>query len=500
MKRQILLVNYTQAAIPDLDKSRYTANIDYQSIRTAGELDFPPFKKSPDVVVIFLQMEKQDCLNRIAELTKLYPDKEIIAAVPLEMLETGIRTLQHGAGDFFTLPAAAHTLDFYINRALERNYLHKHLCFNESCYKSRYAVSEKRYKQLFNEVPCFIYVVDRDYQITDCNRKFEEYFGSHIGEYCFGILKNRDEPCTKCKVAQTFKDGKNHASEMQIISSDGVRHVVLCWIAPIRDADDQITHGLVMLTDITEARNLEDHLTSLGFMIGSISHGIKGLLTSLDGGIYMMEKGFETGNADRIREGFEQSRQMTARIKNLVMDILYYTKTRKMEWTRYSLRRFTLDILGMIGPVAEKHGVDLEDRLDVLTEDDGFEVDEKSLQTALVNILENSIEACVDGSDRANPQILFHARMDAEKVLFTIQDNGQGMDRETLKNLFTIFFSSKGNRGTGLGLYIANKVVKQHRGEIKVKSDPGRGTKFLVKIPRIVPETARNPRGVGYRS
>jgi PAS domain S-box-containing protein len=500
MKRQILLVNYIENSIPDLEKSRFMGNMVFQSIRSAEELDFPPFKISPDIVVLFLQKEKQDCLNRISDITKNHPDKEIIAAVPLEMIDTGVKALQKGATDFFTLPANAHTLDVYINRSLERNYLHKHLCFNDSCYKSRYAASEKNYQQLFNEVPCFIYVVDRDYQITDCNRKFEEYFGSHIGEYCFGILKNRDEPCTRCTVAKTFKDGKNHASEMQIISSDGVKHIVLCWIAPIRDAEDQITSVLVMLTDITEARNLEDHLTSLGFMIGSISHGIKGLLTSLDGGIYLMEKGFEGQNQQRIQEGFEQSKQMTSRIKKLVMDILYYTKTRKLEWGLFPLRQFTADILGIVSAGAEKYGVTIEEKLDILTQDDHFEVDEKSLQAALVNILENSIEACIDNPAEKRPVIQFHTRLDSEKVLFTIKDNGLGMDKETLKNLFTIFFSSKGNKGTGLGLYIANKVVSQHRGEIKVRSTRNKGTQFFIKIPRTVPETARNPRGLAYRA
>ena len=470
----------------------------FDTIDSARELDFPPSRKSPDIVVLFLQREKADCLNKIATITKTNLDKEIIAALPLEMLDTGVKTLQNGASDFFTLPSTAQTLDFYIKRSLELNYLHRHICFNDNCYKSRYAITEKKYKQLFNEVPCYIYVVDRDFQITDCNRKFEEYFGSHNGEYCFGILKNRDDPCSKCTVAKTFKDGKNYASEMQIISSDGVKRVVLSWVAPLRDDNGEITNAVVMLTDITEARRLEDHLTSLGFMIGSISHGIKGLLTSMDGGMYLMEKGFETGNQKRVQEGFELSREMTSRIKNLVMDILYYTKTRKMEWGRYSVKTFVKNALDIISPKAEKHQVKIENLIDIITPDDQFDADENSLLPALINILENSVEACVDNLEEKNPKIVFHTRVDKEKVLFTIQDNGSGMDKDDLKSIFTIFFSSKGNKGTGLGLYIANKVVGQHLGEIKVTSKRNKGTKFLVKIPRSVPDTARHPRGLAF--
>jgi len=498
MQKHILLVNYIKNSIPDLENSRFYGNMEFNTITSARQLDFPPSKKSPDVVVIFLQREKSDCLNRIAHITKTYLNKEIIAALPLEMLETGVKTLQNGASDFFVVPSTVQTLDFYINRSLEQNYMHRHICFNANCYKSRYAISEKNYKQLFDEVPCFIYVVDRDYQITDCNRKFEDYFGNHIGEYCFGILKNRDDPCTKCTVAKTFKDGKNHASEMQIISSDGVKHVVLSWIAPIRDDKGQITHALAMLTDITEARRLEDHLTSLGFMIGSISHGIKGLLTSMNGGIYLMEKGFEIGNQKQVKEGFEMSKEMTSRIKKLVLDILYYTKTRKMEWGQYSVNQFIGNCMDVISTNAAKHQIKIVKKIDITTHDDFFEVDENSLLPAMISILENALEACIDSPEEKESIVLFHTRVDDKKVLFTIQDNGSGMDKNALKSLFTIFFSSKGNKGTGLGLYIANKIVGRHRGEIKVKSTKNKGTKFFIKIPRTVPDTARNPRGIAY--
>ncbi|MCK5098271.1 MAG: PAS domain S-box protein, partial [Desulfobacteraceae bacterium] len=496
METHILLINYIENTIPDLKKSKFHDNLEFKTISSDKILDFPLSKESCDILVVFMDKEEKDWFKKIADIKKIIVDMQIIAAVPKEFPETGVAALQNGASDYFALPATEHIFDFYINRSLEHNYLHNHLCNYDSCYKSRFARSENNYKQLFDEVPCFIYVRDRDYQITDCNRKFEEYFGQHTGEYCFGICKNRDEPCTKCPVENTFKDGNNHASEMQIISSDGVKHVVLSWTAPIRDNNGKITNVLVMLTDITEARRLEDHLTSLGFMIGSISHGIKGLLTSLDGGIYLMDTGFGTNNQEKIKQGFELSRQMTSRIKKLVLDILYYTKTRSMEWNKISVKKFMEDTIDIISMNAEKNSITIDCNLEVLTEDDFFEIDETSLQAAMINILENAIEACIDNPAKKEHTISFIARIDKEKVLFRIQDNGLGMDPATLKNIFTIFFSSKGNKGTGLGLFIANKVIGQHRGEIKVKSTQNKGTEFLIKIPRTIPKTARNPRGV----
>ena len=218
----------------------------------------------------------------------------------------------------------------------------------------------------------------------------------------------------------------------------------------------------------------------------------------MDSGIYQMGKGFETNDAGRIREGFEITRDMTDRIKKLVMDILYYTKIRKMEWGRHSVHQFVRDTLDIVSPRAAKHGIKIDTELDADPADDFFEADESSLQQAMVNILENAIEACIDSPKDNSSSISFHTKVAPDNILFTIQDNGSGMDGDALKSIFKIFFSSKGNQGTGLGLYIANKVVGRHRGEIKVNSTVNQGTRFLINIPRTVPDTARNPRGVSY--
>ena len=66
------------------------------------------------------------------------------------------------------------------------------------------------------------------------------------------------------------------------------------------------------------------------------------------------------------------------------------------------------------------------------------------------------------------------------------------MDRETREHMFTLFFSSKGHRGTGLGLFIANKIVGQHGGTIRVDSTPGQGTHFRIAIPARSPQSVES--------
>jgi signal transduction histidine kinase len=65
------------------------------------------------------------------------------------------------------------------------------------------------------------------------------------------------------------------------------------------------------------------------------------------------------------------------------------------------------------------------------------------------------------------------------------------MDRETRESLFTLFFSSKGNKGTGLGLFIADKIIDQHGGKISVESKPGQGSSFKISIPKRIPGSAK---------
>ena len=82
------------------------------------------------------------------------------------------------------------------------------------------------------------------------------------------------------------------------------------------------------------------------------------------------------------------------------------------------------------------------------------------------------------------PTLVFSVKPEGSRMVFEVKDNGTGMDRETRENLFTLFFSSKGNRGTGLGLFIAKKIITQHGGQIKVESKPNRGSSFRIIIPR----------------
>ena len=98
--------------------------------------------------------------------------------------------------------------------------------------------------------------------------------------------------------------------------------------------------------------------------------------------------------------------------------------------------------------------------------------------TALSNIFENAVEACLEDRSGRDHRIVFRVLSESDHVGFEITDNGVGMDSETCSKLFDLFFSTKGKKGTGLGLFIAERIVKQHGGRVDVLSTPGKGTRF----------------------
>jgi PAS domain S-box-containing protein len=347
-------------------------------------------------------------------------------------------------------------------------------------------VAQEKYQDLFEQTPCYIAVRDREYRIVANNRRFALDFGEGAGRYCYEAFKHRSDPCPDCSGNQAFEDGQSHPHESVVSTRDGRKLHVLSWSAPIRDAKGQVVEVMEMSTDITQIRQLQDHLTSLGLMLGSMSHGVKGMLTALEGGVYRLESGLKRQDIARITDAAESVKQLSGRIKTLVLNVLYYAKSRALCVEEADVAEFSTQVTQIVAPKAEKDKIGFT--VDIGQGLGRFSADLANLSAALVNILENAIDACV--ADHAKPEhaIGFAVRAENGAVLFDITDNGMGMDQETKEKALTLFFSSKGLRGTGLGLFIANDVVTKHGGIMSLESEAGKGTSFRIRLPRTQPK------------
>jgi PAS domain S-box-containing protein len=344
--------------------------------------------------------------------------------------------------------------------------------------------SQRRYHLLFDEVPCYISIQDPDLNIVACNRAFQEDFGSCLGRKCYEAYKHRTEPCVPCPVQDTLQDGELHTTEELVTSLDGRHQNVLVTAAPIRDRRGRITGVMEMSANITQVRELESRLTSLGLLIGSVSHSLKGMLNGLAGGMYLVNTGLKKNDQERILKGWATVERNVARVQSMVSDILYYAKDRVPNWESLSALDVARDVCGLMESRAGDLNVRLTTSLDPTT--GRFEADAQAVRSLLVNLLENSIDACRLHDRQNDLEVAMRLTGSPDHVEFEIKDNGIGMDRETQEKAFTLFFSSKGT-GTGLGLFISDRITRAHGGTIELESKPGVGTRFLVRLPRRRP-------------
>ena len=491
MEKKILVVDDE----PDIREilGIYIADLGYD-VTTAedGLAAFNTFKKEGfPIVVTDIKMPGMDGIDLLRAIKEEGPDTEVIMVTGHGDLELAIKSLKYEASDFITKPVNQDVLEVSLNRAIEKAAMraeirqhHEHL---NRLVQEELRATRHKYHQLFEASPCFISVQDRHLKITESNRLFNELFGEAVGLSCYRAYKHREEPCPECPVTRTFEDGASHQVEAVVTSQDGRQFNVLITTAPIRDAEGKITHVMEVSTDISEIRELQDRLTSLGLLIGSVSHGIKGLLTGLDSGMYLLKTGFSKDDKDRLEEGWDIVKTMVGRIRKQVLNILYYAKDRELEWETVKAADFAGELAGVVEPKAEKHGIEFIRNFEDASGE--IEIDPGVAHSALVNILENAVDACADDSSKEHHRVEFTVRSEGDGVVFDIRDNGVGMDRETREKMFTLFFSSKGSKGTGLGLFIAHQMIRRHGGDVTVDSEPGQGAHFRIRIPKQRSET-----------
>ncbi|MDM8515733.1 response regulator [Desulfobacterales bacterium HSG16] len=493
LKKKLLLVDDEEDIREVL--GIYLADMGFDVITAEnGEQALDIFRKEkPYIVLSDIKMPGIGGIGLLKKIKAESPDTEVIMITGHGDMDIAVQSLKYEATDFITKPINDDAIEIALKRAHEkistRQQLREYNKNLQRLVQAELQNTREKYQQLFDQAPCYISVQDRSFTITAINKMFRKDFGEHITKQCYRVYKHRETPCLKCPVEQTFKDGQSHQLESVVTSKSGERYNVLINTSPIKDTSGKITHVMEMLTNITEIRKLQDHLSSLGLLIGSVSHGMKGLLTGLDGGMYLVDSGFAKENKSRIKEGWEVVKLMAGRINRMVLDILYYAKERNLQWEQIDVAEFAKSVASIVK--SKTYGRSIEIVNDFAPSLGQFEIDSEIVSSALVNILENGIEACLEDKSKKTHKVIFGVRQDKDYIIFDIRDNGIGMNRETMETIFTLFFSSKGSKGTGLGLFISNKIIEQHEGSIRVDSTPGMGSHFCVRLPKILSESIK---------
>lgn len=227
-----------------------------------------------------------------------------------------------------------------------------------------------------------------------------------------------------------------------------------------------------------------ERLAAMGQAIANVSHHVKNILQGISGGNYLVEDGLSTDNLDVVKRGWTIVKKNQYRISNLVMDMLTFSKDREPELKIADLNRVVGDVVELMQSRAAEAGVKLTTgvpsvKLSVM-------MDSEAIHRALLNVVTNAIDAASSNSQplgQPSVQILTSLDTVRQRVQIVVNDNGEGIAADQVSRIFTPFHSSKGARGTGLGLPVSQKILREHGGDIQVHSAIGAGSSFTLYWP-----------------
>lgn len=238
-----------------------------------------------------------------------------------------------------------------------------------------------------------------------------------------------------------------------------------------------------------------ERLAAIGQTVATLAHAIKNIIGGLTGGIFVVEKGMELGKEQYLSDGWGMIKGNVEKIKNLALDLLNYAKEREPDFRLIDPNRPVRDLYELMLQRCSECGIhlvlDLEERMPQAL------LDPETIHCGLLNLVSNALDACMDlGHTGTRKEIVIRTATAGHGVIeYQVMDSGIGMDEEIREKIFRSFFSTKGTRGTGLGLMITQKVVHEHGGEISVESEKGRGSKFTIRLPAR--QVARGGRNLG---
>ncbi|MCE3018287.1 MAG: ATP-binding protein [Pirellula sp.] len=222
-----------------------------------------------------------------------------------------------------------------------------------------------------------------------------------------------------------------------------------------------------------------ERLAIMGQTIATLSHHIKNIVQGLKGGGYLVDEGLKRDDLSTVSKGWRICLRNQERIEALVVDMLTMSKDRTPIRQAIDLRDLIEDVIELENQRASEAGIILV--WSRPSEEDILQLDGEALHRAILNLVSNAIDAC---KEKEQGTVNIALTMSKESARILISDNGTGIAKSDLERIFSMFESNKGSRGTGLGLPVSLKIAQEHGGTIKVESEIGVGTTFVIELPR----------------
>jgi signal transduction histidine kinase len=244
----------------------------------------------------------------------------------------------------------------------------------------------------------------------------------------------------------------------------------------------EYTENLERLVEEKAQKLVEaERMAAVGQTVTELSHTIKNIANGLKGSIFVLGKGIELDNKQYLHEGWKMVEGNVEKIKNLSLDLLNYGKYADVMFTVGDANAPVVEVVQLLESRATAQGIALKAELsDQLAP---MRFDPEGIQRCLLNLVTNAIDAC--GEDDAPGKTVTVRTQKPEKwaVEYQVIDTGSGMTQDVQDKIFQSFFSTKGIRGTGIGLMMTQRIVDQHQGIIEVASEKAAGSTISIKLP-----------------
>ncbi len=279
------------------------------------------------------------------------------------------------------------------------------------------------------------------------------------GTMCYGGLQGDVfEKICECKNCIVYKES----------CGDEIGELVEVFNQMIKKLRDSIRE----LEETNKEKTRLEKLSALGEMSMTVAHEIKNPLNAIRGAASYLQNNFK---GEVLKEFLSIIEEETKRLNEIVTSFLRFSRPSPLNLQVSDMNRVVSETVDLIRQEATENNVEVITSLDERIPP--FKFDAQQFKQALLNIIVNSLDVTKAGDTIKITTGSFDSR-----VLVVVKDTGAGIGEEIVSEIFKPFFTTK-TRGSGLGLACVERIVKDHKGDISVKSEPGRGTEFIITMP-----------------
>jgi PAS domain S-box-containing protein len=270
--------------------------------------------------------------------------------------------------------------------------------------------------------------------------------------------------------------------EFTLEHSGGERTLLLSLFPLVRSG--HVTGNILRVEDVTERKSREarlrraESLASLTTLAAGVAHEIKNPLGSIGIHIQLIQKelaALADDEKERIQGYIDVVNEEVNRLNKIVVDFLFAVRPMNVELEDEDMNSVLGDLLEFVRYELEESDIELE--ADLQQDLPKVQLDDKYFKQALMNIVKNALAAMPNGGT-----LRVKTRCRGDSVELIVEDTGEGMSEDVREKIFEPYFTTR-DFGSGIGLTLVYKVVKEHMGEISVRSEEGEGTRFILTFP-----------------